>query len=65
MLEQAGFVDIAKSFENNRPKTACKITAAGRKRYMQYLDVLEQVVRDAAKAAKSGADADLAKLRLA
>src|SRR5262249_47887342 len=47
VLEQAGFVAIAKSFEHNRPKTACRITAEGRKRYMRYLAVLEQVVRDA------------------
>lgn len=65
VLEEAGLVSIVKSFENNRPKTACKITADGRKRYMQYLDVLEQVVRDAAKAAKAEPDADLSKLRLA
>jgi DNA-binding MarR family transcriptional regulator len=50
VLEQAGFVAIAKSFEHNRPKTACRITAEGRKRYMQYLAVLEQVVRDASSA---------------
>lgn len=65
VLEDAGFVSISKSFENNRPKTACKITAEGRRRYMQYLDVLEQVVRDAATAAKGGAHIDLSKLRLA
>jgi len=52
VLEEAGLVAIAKSFENNRPQTRCKITAEGRKRYLQYLDVLEQVVRDAASAAK-------------
>jgi DNA-binding MarR family transcriptional regulator len=65
VLEEAGFVSIVKSFEDNRPKTACKITAEGRKRYMQYLDVLEQVVRDAASAAKSADDKDLTKVRLA
>jgi DNA-binding HxlR family transcriptional regulator len=64
VLEGAGFVSISKSFENNRPKTACKITAEGRKRYMQYLDVLEQVVRDAANAANP-AHGNLAKFRLA
>lgn len=58
VLEQAGFVSIAKSFEHNRPKTACKITAEGRKRYMRYLAVLEQVVRDAS-AVQSGVEPDL------
>ena len=52
VLEEAGFLAIAKSFENNRPQTMCRITPEGRKRYLRYLAVLEQVVRDAAEAAK-------------
>jgi DNA-binding MarR family transcriptional regulator len=52
VLEEAGLVDIVKSFRDNRPQTLCRITAEGRKRYMRYLNVLEQVVRDAADAAK-------------
>src|SRR5215510_8434294 len=52
VLEEAGLVDIAKSFANNRPQTLCRITAEGRKRYLRYLDVLEQVVRHASAAAK-------------
>lgn len=55
VLEEAGFVSIVKSFERNRPQTACRITTEGRKRYLKYLDVLEQVVRDAAAAAKGDA----------
>lgn len=57
VLEEAGLVEIAKSFENNRPQTLCKITANGRKRYLEYLNVLEQVVRDAASAAKGDGSA--------
>jgi DNA-binding MarR family transcriptional regulator len=52
VLEEAGLVDIAKSFANNRPQTVCRITTEGRKRYLRYLNVLEQVVRDASAAAK-------------
>jgi len=63
VLEEADFVDIEKSFEHNRPQTLCRITREGRKRYMQYLSVLEQVVRDAADAAKG--DASLKNSRLA
>lgn len=62
VLEQAGFVAIEKSFEGNRPKTACRITAEGRKRFMQYLAVLERVVHDAADAAQSTAKPDLKRL---
>ena len=52
VLEEAGLIDIIKRFEGNRPQTICRITAEGRKRFMRYLTVLEQVVRDAADAAK-------------
>ena len=54
VLEEAGLVAIDKSFVKNKPQTSCRITVAGRKRYMDYLNVLEQVVRDAASAATSG-----------
>ena len=50
VLEEAGLIDIVKRFEGNRPQTICRITAEGRKRFMRYLAVLEQVVRDAAEA---------------
>jgi DNA-binding transcriptional ArsR family regulator len=52
VLEEAGLIDIVKRFEGNRPQTICRITAEGRRRFMRYLAVLEQVVRDAADAAK-------------
>jgi DNA-binding MarR family transcriptional regulator len=55
VLEEAGLVDIAKGYDHNRPQTVCRITAAGRRRYLDYLQVLEQVVRDAAEAANTGA----------
>jgi DNA-binding transcriptional ArsR family regulator len=52
VLQEAGLVTIAKGFDHNRPQTRCRITARGRKRYLDYLGVLEQVVRDAAAAAR-------------
>ena len=52
VLQEAGLVEISKGFEHNRPQTVCKITSEGRRRYLEYLTVLEQVVRDAALAAK-------------
>ena len=53
VLQEAGLVEIDKSFENNRPQTVCRITEEGRARYLDYLAVLEQVVRDAAQAVKT------------
>src|SRR5437016_3944676 len=51
VLQDAGLVDIIKGYEGNRPHTACRLTRAGRKRFLDYLAVLEQLVRDAATAA--------------
>ncbi len=55
VLSEAGLVEISKGFEHNRPQTVIRISADGRRRYLEYLAVLEQVVRDAAQAAKAEA----------
>jgi len=52
VLEEAGLVDILKGYDEKRPQTLCRITANGRRRFLKYLSVLEQVVRDAADASK-------------
>ena len=52
VLEKSGMVEIVKGHDRRRPLTICRITASGRKRYLEYLATLEQVVRDAAKVAK-------------
>jgi DNA-binding MarR family transcriptional regulator len=49
VLEKDKIIEIIKGQERNRPLTVCCITTAGRKRYLEYLSTLEQVVRDAAK----------------
>ena len=49
VLENAKMVEIAKGHDRNRPQTICRITANGRKRYLEYLSTLEQVVQDAAE----------------
>jgi DNA-binding MarR family transcriptional regulator len=49
-LQQAGLVDINKGYENNRPHTTCRLTRIGRRRFLDYLAVLERLVRDAATA---------------
>lgn len=44
-LQEAGYVSITKSYQNNRPLTTCSLTSAGRKAFAQYVDLLEQIVR--------------------
>jgi DNA-binding transcriptional ArsR family regulator len=64
VLDEAGLIDIEKGYDQNRPLTVCRITKAGRERYLDYLAVLEQVVRDAADAAKAArAPASLSRLK--
>jgi DNA-binding transcriptional ArsR family regulator len=53
VLQEAGLVEVTKSFARNRPQTLCRITREGRRRFLDYLAVLDQVVRDAAAAARS------------
>jgi DNA-binding HxlR family transcriptional regulator len=57
VLQDEGLVEIWKGGREQRPKTLCRLTAMGRKRFVEYLQVLEQVVSDAAKAAESPARA--------
>jgi DNA-binding MarR family transcriptional regulator len=52
VLHEAGLVEVVKGYDQNRPQTICKITPSGRRRFLNYLAVLEQIVRDAAEAAK-------------
>ena len=56
VLQDAGLVSVRKGYEGNRPHTKCKLTAAGRKKFLEYLTVLEQVVRDAAGTEEAGTD---------
>lgn len=49
VLEKESMVAIVKDHDRNRPQTTCRMTAPGRKRFLEYLSTLEQVVRDAAK----------------
>ena len=56
VLENAEMVEVLKGHDRNRPQTVCRITANGRKRYLEYLSTLEQVIRDAAKGTAPGTD---------
>jgi DNA-binding MarR family transcriptional regulator len=51
VLSEAGFVEINKGFRHNRPQTLCLLTDEGRRRFLEYINVLENVVADALTAA--------------
>jgi DNA-binding MarR family transcriptional regulator len=46
VLRAAKLIEITKDVDHSRPHTFCRISAHGRKRYLEYLAVLEQVIRD-------------------
>jgi DNA-binding MarR family transcriptional regulator len=45
ILQEEGFISVAKSYEKNRPLTTCALTATGRKAFAGYIDLLEQIVQ--------------------
>ena len=47
ILQEAGFVAVTKAFRNRRPLTTCALTQAGRKAFAEYIDLLEQIVKQA------------------
>ena len=46
-LQEAGFVSVTKSYRNQRSLTTCALTGAGRRAFSVYIDLLEEIVRQA------------------
>ena len=55
VLEEAGIVALEKTIEMRRPLTTCRLTPDGRRRFLDYLETLERVVKDAAAASRKPA----------
>ncbi len=55
LLQTEKLITVAREIGPGRPQTMCRLTALGRRRLLEYLAVLEQVLVDAAEAL--GADA--------
>lgn len=51
-LQESGLVEVWKGTHLNRPQTLCRITEAGRQRFIEYLGELERVIADAQQAAQ-------------
>jgi DNA-binding MarR family transcriptional regulator len=52
VLNEAGLVEVWKGSHKNRPQTLCRLTEEGRRRLLDYINVLENVIADALAAAK-------------
>ena len=44
-LQEAGYVSVTKSFQNNRPLTTCAVTPSGKKAFTNYINLLESIVQ--------------------
>lgn len=43
-LNEAGYIEIDKSFVGKRPRTSCRITATGRKAFELYVEALKSYI---------------------
>ena len=49
VLVEARLVEVWKGSKRGRPQTLCRLTKEGRRRFLDYIGVLESVVADAAR----------------
>ncbi|MEE8452391.1 MAG: transcriptional regulator [Thermoguttaceae bacterium] len=48
VLQEAGLVETSKHAKPARPQTKCRVTAEGRRRFLDYVAALEKVIADVA-----------------
>ena len=52
ILQEAGLIEQWKGHKGNRPQTLVRLTARGRAKFREYINVLESVIRDAVPSAE-------------
>jgi DNA-binding MarR family transcriptional regulator len=53
ILHEAGFVEVWKGYQGHRPQTLVRLSDEGRRRFLEYIAVLENVVTDALNAPRT------------
>ncbi len=48
-LQEAGYISVTKRYQGGRPLTTCALTPEGTKAFGDYINLLEQIVRQAKK----------------
>ena len=43
-LQQAGYIEIAKSFKGRRPHTTMRLTPVGQKAFVNYIETLRKII---------------------
>ncbi|MBN2584352.1 MAG: transcriptional regulator [Planctomycetes bacterium] len=49
VLQEAGYLEIEKSFKGRKPQTVFRLSAAGREAFRRYVDNLERMLRGRAQ----------------
>jgi len=44
-LEEADYIRVKKEFVRNKPRTSCRITARGRKAFLEHVEQLAKIAR--------------------
>ena len=55
VLQEAGLIEVWKGRHSRRPQTLVRLTADGRERFLQYINLLEQIVCQTLQAAQAEA----------
>ena len=50
VLHEEGLVEVWKGYQRKRPQTLCRLTDEGRRRFLEYINELENVIADAVAA---------------
>ena len=54
ILQESGLIEVWKGTNGRRPQTLVRITDGGRAKFREYINVLENVLKDAERAAEPG-----------
>lgn len=57
VLHDEGLVEVWKGYQKKRPQTLCRLTDEGRRRFLEYITELENVIADAVTASRVAIDA--------
>jgi DNA-binding HxlR family transcriptional regulator len=44
-LEEMGYIKITKDFFNNKPRTRCSLTAQGKDAFVDYVNMLDNIIK--------------------
>ncbi|MGV3774385.1 MAG: winged helix-turn-helix domain-containing protein [Verrucomicrobiales bacterium] len=44
-LQESGYIAVTKTFQDRKPLTTCSLTESGRQAFTNYINLLEQIVR--------------------